>query len=95
MNDILYTLFQDNTELPGKICEFCKKDAEFCQAEREFEAISKQVAEKLGRELYFDFEFTWDVGQTDGTEKKEDIYLGDFAGTLTSIISSGWACVKR
>ena len=56
MNDILYTLFQDNTELPGKICEFCKKDAEFCQAEREFEAISKQVAEKLGRELYFDFE---------------------------------------
>lgn len=33
-------------------------------------------------ELYFDFEFTWDVGQTDGTEKKEDIYLGDFAGTV-------------
>lgn len=56
MNDILYTLFQDNTELPGKIFEFCKMDAEFCQAEREFSAISKQVAEKLGRELYFDFE---------------------------------------
>ena len=34
------------------------------------------------KELYFDFEFTWDVGQTDGTEKKEDIYLGDFAGTV-------------
>lgn len=56
MNDILYTLFQDNTELPGKICEFCKQNAEFCQAEREFEAISEQVAEKLGRELYCEFE---------------------------------------
>ena len=56
MNDILYTLFQDNVELPGKIYEFCKEIPEFCQAEREFETISAQVAEKLGRELYFDFE---------------------------------------
>ncbi|MCI9352310.1 MAG: hypothetical protein HFF58_03540 [Lawsonibacter sp.] len=56
MNGILYTLFQDNTELPGKIYEFCKENPEFCQAEREFEAISRQIAEKLGRELYLDFE---------------------------------------
>lgn len=33
-------------------------------------------------ELYFDFEFTWDVGQTDGTEKEEKIYLGGFEGTV-------------
>ena len=56
MNAVLYTLFQDNTELPGKVYEFCKENAEFCQAEREFEAISRQVAEKLGKDLYFDFE---------------------------------------
>ena len=52
MNGILYTLFQDNTELPGKIYEFCKENPEFCQAEREFEAISRQVAEKLGNAYY-------------------------------------------
>lgn len=56
MNDILYTLFWDNTELPGKVYEFCKGNPEFCQAEREFAAISEQIAEKLGRELYLDFE---------------------------------------
>ena len=56
MNDILYTLFQDNLELPGKVYEFCKENPEFRQAEQEFEAISEQIAEKLGRELYFDFE---------------------------------------
>ena len=56
MSDILYTLFQDNTELPGKIYKFCKGNPEFCQAEREFEAISEQIAEKLGKELYFGFE---------------------------------------
>ena len=52
MNGILYTLFQDNTELPGKIYEFCKENPEFCQAEREFEAISRQIAEKLGNAYY-------------------------------------------
>ena len=56
MNDILYTLFQDNTELVEKIYEFCGKDPEFCQAEQEFNAISEQIAEKLGQELYLDFE---------------------------------------
>ena len=56
MNDILYTLFQDNTELPGKVYEFLKQDPEFRQAEQEFEAISRQIAEKLGKDLYLDFE---------------------------------------
>ncbi len=56
MDDILYTLFQDNTELPGKVYEFCKKIPEYCQAEREFQAISRQAAEKLGDEFYFRFE---------------------------------------
>ena len=56
MENILYTLFQDNTELPGKVYEFCKEIPEFCQAERDFEAISDQAAEKMGAELYFDFE---------------------------------------
>ena len=56
MNGILYTLFQDNTELPGKIYEFCKENPEFREAERAFNAISEQVAEKLGKDLYFNFE---------------------------------------
>ena len=56
MNNILYTLFQDNTELPGKVYEFCKENAEFCQAEQEYEAFSRQIEEKLGQELYLDFE---------------------------------------
>ena len=56
MDNILYTLFQENTELPGKVCEFCKENPEFCQAEQEFEALSEQIAEKLGKELYFKFE---------------------------------------
>lgn len=58
MNDILYTLFQDNIELPGKIYEFCKENPEFCRAEQEFEAISEQIAKKLGWELYLEFEGT-------------------------------------
>lgn len=33
-------------------------------------------------ELYFEFEFTWDVGQTDGKEKEEKIHLGSFDGTV-------------
>ena len=56
MNDILYTLFQNNLELPEKIYKFCKENPEFCQAEQEFEMISAQIAEKLGKELYFEFE---------------------------------------
>ncbi len=56
MDNILYTLFQDNVELSGKVYEFCKETPEFCQAEQKFEAISRQVAEKLGQELYLDFE---------------------------------------
>ena len=56
MDNILYTLFQDNVELPGKVYEFCKETPEFCQAEQKFEAISRKVAEKQGQELYLDFE---------------------------------------
>lgn len=33
-------------------------------------------------ELHFEFEFTWDAGQTDGTEKEERIHLGSFDGTV-------------
>ena len=33
-------------------------------------------------ELYFEFEFTWDVGQTDGSVKDEKIHLGSFDGTV-------------
>ena len=56
MNDILYTLFQDNPHIAEQTCTFCKTLPEFQKAEQEFEAISAQVAEKLGWELYFDFE---------------------------------------
>jgi len=56
MDNLLYTLFQDNVELPGKVYEFCKGLPEFCQAEQEFEAISSQAAEKMGNEFYLRFE---------------------------------------
>ena len=41
MDNILYTLFQDNVELPGKVYEFCKETPEFCQAEQKFEDIRR------------------------------------------------------
>lgn len=56
MNDILYTLFQDNPRIAEQVCAFCKTLPEFQEAEREFETISERIAEKLGRALYFDFE---------------------------------------
>ena len=56
MEDLLSTLFQDNTELPGKIYEFCRQNPRFCQAEQEFKAIDRLAAEKLGAELYLELE---------------------------------------
>ena len=56
MDDQLKTLFVDNPYLAEQVCTFCKSIPEFREAEREFNAVSAQVAEKLGKELYFEFE---------------------------------------
>ena len=56
MNNILYTLFQDNPELPGEVYRFCKTLPDYCQAVRKFRGLSEQVAQLLGGELYSEFE---------------------------------------
>ena len=56
MSDKLKMLFVDNPYLAEQVCAFCKTLPEFRQAEQEFNAVSDKIAEKLGRELYFDFE---------------------------------------
>ena len=56
MNDTLKMLFVDNPYIAEQVCAFCKTLPEFREAERAFNAISEQVAEKLGKDLYFNFE---------------------------------------
>ena len=56
MNDILKILFVENPYLAEQVHTFCRTLPEFCQSERDFESASNQIAEKLGRELYFEFE---------------------------------------
>ena len=56
MNKTLKMLFVDNPYIAEQVCAFCSTLSEFQEAEREFNAVSEQIAEKLGQELYLDFE---------------------------------------
>ena len=56
MNDKLKMLFVDNPYIAEQVCAFCKTLPEFREAERAFNAISEQIAEKLGNDLYFNLE---------------------------------------
>ena len=56
MNDKLKMLFVDNPYIAEQVCTFCNALPEFREAERAFNAISEQIAEKLGNDLYFNFE---------------------------------------
>lgn len=56
MNKTLKMLFVDNPYIAEQVSAFCSTLSEFREAEREFNAVSEQIAEKLGRELYLDFE---------------------------------------
>ena len=56
MNDKLKMLFVDNPYIAEQVCAFCSTLSELREAEREFNAVSEQIAVTLGRELYLDFE---------------------------------------
>ena len=56
MNKNLKVLFVDNPYIAERVCAFCDALPEFQETEWEFNAISEQIAEKLGQELYLDFE---------------------------------------
>ena len=56
MNKTLKMLFVDNPYIAEQVCAFCSTLSEFQEAERKFDAVSEQIAEKLGQELYLDFE---------------------------------------
>ena len=56
MNENLKVLFVDNPYIAEQVCAFCNALPEFRETEQEFNAISEQIAEKLGQDQYFDFE---------------------------------------
>ena len=56
MDERLKMLFVDNPYLAEQVYDFCKTLPEFREAEREFHAVSEEIAKKLGRDLYFEFE---------------------------------------
>ena len=56
MNDHLKMLFVDNPYIAEQVNAFCKALPEFRETEQEFYAASDLIEEKLGKELYFDFE---------------------------------------
>lgn len=56
MNETLKIFFADNPYIAEQVCAFCNTFPEFREAERDFEAVSEQIAEILGRNLYLLFE---------------------------------------
>ena len=53
--DILYTLFEDNPELPEHLFRFCQTIPACTQAEEELERLSLQVEQQLDGALYEEF----------------------------------------
>ena len=56
MNPILYTIFEDNPQIPAEIFRFCRTLPDYLAAEERFEAQADQVSRLLGPELYLPFE---------------------------------------
>ena len=56
MNTLLYAVFQDNPLLANEIYEFCNGVPDYVRAEREYLQIARQVADRLGYDLYNEFE---------------------------------------
>ena len=56
MNTLLYAVFQDNPLLSNEIYEFCNGVPDYVRAEREYLQIARQVADRLGYDLYNEFE---------------------------------------
>ena len=56
MNPILYTLFEDNPQIPAEIFRFCRTLPGYLAAEERFEAQTDQVRQLLGWDRYEAFE---------------------------------------
>ncbi len=80
MNDILYTLFQDNVELPGKIYDFCKKTRNFVRQSRNLRPKATLSRKNWGGSYTL-------ILKTSSP--------GTWRNWSMPIISSDWACVKR
>lgn len=56
MNPILYTLFEDNPELPREAAKFCRTVPGYQQAEADFCRLAEEVRRLLGTDFYLAFE---------------------------------------
>ena len=56
MNPILYTIFEDNPQIPAEIFRFCRTLPDYLAAEERFEAQTDQVRQLLGWDRYEAFE---------------------------------------
>ena len=56
MNPILYTLFEDNPELPREAAKFCRTVPGYQQAEADFFRLAEEVRRLLGTDFYLAFE---------------------------------------
>ena len=56
MDPILYTLFEDNPELPREAAKFCRTVPGYQQAEADFFRLAEEVRRLLGTDFYLAFE---------------------------------------
>ena len=53
---MLKIMFSDNPNLPEELYTFCNSIPNYVRAEREYLQIARQVADRLGYDLYNEFE---------------------------------------
>ena len=56
MEQMLKIMFSDNPNLPEELYTFCNSIPNYVRAEREYLQIARQVADRLGYDLYNEFE---------------------------------------
>lgn len=55
MDNILYTLFEDNPELPEHLFRFCQTIPACTQAEQELNQLSRRLKDQVDKGLYEEF----------------------------------------
>lgn len=56
MEQMIENMFSDNPNLPEELYTFCNSIPDYVRAEREYLQIARQVADRLGYDLYNEFE---------------------------------------
>ena len=56
MEQMLKIMFSDTPNLPEELYTFCNSIPDYVRAEREYLQIARQVADRLGYDLYNEFE---------------------------------------